>query len=212
MKKFCSLIIVFYSLIAIANEQQPDIDKLMASFVDCDARFFSDLASYQDNLLSATKVQQIDQSQAYIAVEDRTDNDKNYHPFTVPIIYKSLKLTGYYDSALKLGKYGDYYFWGFNVDNSIDEIKTALDHLTWQEMEKDSLYTANAKIHYTDDSLDTWHDNINTIVGVKTLPSTDSVEKLLLLEKSPEMTLLVCSIQGFFPSNLLSTIRPDITQ
>lgn len=210
MKNFCSLLIIFCSLIANASDKRDDIDYLMESFIECDSRFFSEIALHKKSLEDYAEIQNIDQSQAYIVVPDRNKTNANHHQFTTPINYHSLKITGYYDSALKLGKYGDYYFWGFIIDNTVEEIKTAFNTVVWREMEKELLYTANTKIHYNNDPLDIWHDNANMMIGVKTLPASGTVEKLLLLEKSPEMTLLVCSVQGFFPPKLLQTIRPDI--
>ncbi|GAA5111143.1 hypothetical protein GCM10023211_16360 [Orbus sasakiae] len=211
MKIIFTFLTLLCSFTAIANDKNNDINQLIISFVECDAQFFSDISSYKEELSSYTPVNDLNPQLAYIPVADRSKNGYNYHIFSKPIHYKSLLLTGYYDSALPLGKFGDYYFWGFIVDNSLDEIKSSLDFLSWSEMEKDSLYTANPKIRFSDDGLDIWHEKTNIIAGVKTMPALGTTEKLLLLEKSPEMTLLVCSVQGFFPPELLQTIRPDIT-
>lgn len=210
MKIIFTFLTLLCSFTAIANEKNNNINQLITSFVECNEKFFSEISHYKYELSTYTPINDINQQLAYIPVTDRSKNGYNYHVFSKPITYKSILLTGYYDSALSLGKFGDYYFWGFIVDNSLDEIKSSLDFLSWSEMEKDSLYTANSKIRFSDDGLDVWHDKTNIIAGVKTMPALGTTEKLLLLEKSPEMTLLVCSIQGFFPPELLQTIRPDI--
>lgn len=212
MKKVYSLLIIFCSFIVSANDEKANIDQLMTSFTECDSQFFSKIALYKSNLAKYATIKDISPNQAYIMVKDRSINSQNYYHFNTPIIYQSLNLTGYYDSSLSLGKYGDYYFWGFIVDNSIEQIKTTLNALKWDEMEEDSLYITHAKIHYNSDKFDSWQSNSNAIEGVKTLPQANSVEKLLMLEKSPEMTLLVCSIQGFLSPTLLNSIRPDIEQ
>ena len=108
----------------------------------------------------------------------------NYVQFDKPILYQSLKLTGYYDNSLALGEHGDYYFWGFSVDNSLQDIRSKLDFLLWTEVEEESMYTSNMKIHFSDDSIETWHDNLNTNIGVRTIPAQGTAEKLLLLEKT----------------------------
>ena len=108
----------------------------------------------------------------------------NYVQFDKPILYQSLKLTGYYDNSLALGEHGDYYFWGFSVDNALQDIRSKLDFLLWTEVEKESMYAYSMKIYFSDDSIETWHDNLNTNIGVRTIPAQGTAEKLLLLEKT----------------------------
>lgn len=210
MKKIFALIVALCSSLANANNDQQDIDLFIESFTHCDATFFSNMSNIQNKLSDYTKITPINNIQSYISVEDRTSSKKNHHTFSKPIYYHSLKLTGYYDSQLDLGKYGEYYFWGFIIDNPLQEIKSSFNFLSWNEMEKDSFYTTNTKIHFSEDSLKTWHENSDTITGVKTVPSQGTAEKLLLIEKSDDMIILACSIQGFFPPELLATIRPDL--
>lgn len=211
MRKVIVFLVIFcHSFIATASSEQQNIDQFIASFINCDSTFFSRITEHKNELQKYAIIQSIDEHRAYIAVDDRTKTNHNFSLFSQPISYKSLSITGYYDSAMNLTKYGDYYFWGFMINNDIDEITGVLDSLIWKKIEENYLYIANPKIRYADDSLDTWHDNENTFVGVKTMPAQGTAEKLLLLEKSPDMTLLVCSIQGFLPPELLELERPDI--
>ncbi|WP_121145209.1 hypothetical protein [Orbus hercynius] len=203
-------LIALYPFIVFGNNKQPNIEPLMTSFIACDASFFSQIHKSQNELVDYGIVDDIHSEQTIITVKNRNNRNQNYREFSKPMSYKSLSITGYYDSVLKLGKYGDYYFWGFIVNNSVNEIKADLDFLTWQELEKDTIYSANAQIRYEKDDLTTWHQNSSTVSGVKTIPTKGTVEKILLVEKTPEKTLLICSIQGFLPPKLLSTIRPDL--
>lgn len=100
----------------------------------------------------------------------------NYVQFDKPILYQPLKLTGYYDNSLALGEHGDYYSWGFSIDNALQDIRSKLDFLLWTEVEKESMYTSNMKIYFSDDSIETWHDNLNTMISVKTIPAQGTAE------------------------------------
>lgn len=205
IKNIVTLFFLFCSFMASADETQ-----LIDSLVLCNPDFFKKVYAEKDELQKYINVTVFDANQAYIPVTNRNENDKNYVYFKTPMIYKNLKITGYYDSAMDLGKIGKYYFWGFIVDNDINQIKDTLNFLDWKNMEKDLLYIANPMIRYISDDIHTWHNNTGTFVGVKTVPAPETTEKLLLLEKGANMNLLICSIQGLVTNELLRQERPDI--
>lgn len=222
MKKVIALLTIIStcSLSAFAHEPSKDnvlINKpsinhwegFIDTFTKCDTSFFSEVYNNKEALNQLTTVKEFGDKQAYIPVTDRTDNNNNYHYFKAPIPYKNLNITGYYDSVMNLGKHGDYYFWGFIFEESIEKITKTFAHLNWQNMENGQLYIAHPLIRTSKDNLNEWHANTGTIVGVKTIPAKGTTEKLLLLEKGP-MTSLLCSIQGFVPTELLNLERPDI--
>ncbi|QIQ21098.1 hypothetical protein [Zophobihabitans entericus] len=182
----------------------------MRSFVKCEPTFFSEINSQKEHLALMMPVETFNESQSYIKVPDRTDQNSNTAPFGLPVQYHGLTITGYYDSAVNLGKYGDYYFWGFIFNNSLAEIREVFSDLIWKDMEGE-LYIANPMIRHADDDLLNWKVNNDTVVGIKTIPAKGSTEKLLLLEKGPMVSML-CSIQGFVPTELLNLERPDIKQ
>ena len=212
MKKVFALCFYFFSTFVYANDQSNYIDFIIKSFIQCDDSFFLNLFEFKQNLDDQMPIKEINPNRAYIAVNDRKKNANNYVQFDKPILYQSLKLTGYYDNSLALGEHGDYYFLGFSIDNALQNIRLKLDFLLWTEVKKESMYAYNMKIYFSDDSIETWHDNLNTNIGVRTIPAQGTAEKLLLLEKTPNMNLLVCSLQGFFPPELLTTIRPDLNK
>ncbi|MWN06495.1 hypothetical protein [Gilliamella sp. Pas-s95] len=205
VKKFIALFFMFYSFIASA-EKLPLIDSLTL----CTPSFFKDVYANKEELEKYTNIKVFNQNQAYIPVENRTNLDRNYVYFKTPMAYKNLTITGYYDSAMDLGKIGKYYFWGFIVDNDINQIKETLKEINWKNMEENLLYIGNPMIRSINDDTQVWHKNTGTVVGVKTIPAPDTTEKLLLLEKGPNMTLLICSIQGVVTPQLLKQERPDI--
>ncbi|MDF7670379.1 hypothetical protein PT276_04045 [Orbaceae bacterium ESL0721] len=207
LKKVISLFIIIFTFNASANEL-----RLLKSFVLCKSDFFNKLYENRDILEKHTTIKLINSNQAYIPVTNRTDNSKNYRYFDQPMRYKDLTINGYYDSAMDHGKVGRYYFWGFILDNDPEQIKNSFNFLNWKEIEENKVYIANAKIHYISSDLNSWQDNENVEVGVKTIPAPDTTEKLLLIEKTPTMTLLICSVQGVVPPELLAIERPDINR
>ena len=196
---------MFYSF-AISADKKPLIEELTS----CNPDFFNYVYEYREELKNHTNIKTFNQDQAYIPVESRTDTNKNFIYFKTPIQYKNLKLIGYYDSAMDLKKMGKYYFWGFIIDNDMNEIRESLDFLEWKNMEDNLLYIANPRIRNITDDIQVWHKNTGTVVGVKTIPAPNTTEKLLLLEKGDNMQLLICSIQGVVTNNLLRQERPDI--
>lgn len=199
-----TLFIVF-SFFASADKL-PLIQELTA----CNPDFFNHIYANREELKTHTNVEVFNHNQAYIPVENRSDTNKNFVYFNSPIQYKNLKIIGYYDSAMDLKKMGKYYFWGFIIDNDINEIRDSLDFLEWKNMEDNLLYIANPMIRSVNDDIQVWHKNTGTVVGVKTIPAPNTTEKLLLLEKGDNMQLLICSIQGIVTNNLLRQERPDI--
>jgi hypothetical protein len=205
IKNIIALFFMFHSFVALADKL-PIID----SFIPCTPDFFQQIYASKDELEKYTNITLFKQNQAYIPVENRSDIAKNFVYFKTPMTYKNLTITGYYDSAMDLGKIGKYYFWGFIIDNEISQIKETLNFIDWKKMEEDVLYIGNPMIRSINDDIQLWHKNTGTVVGVKTIPAPDTTEKLLLLEKAPNMTLLICSIQGVVTSELLKQERPDI--
>lgn len=205
IKKILGPFLLFFTLTAHAGKQP-----LIESFILCDPNFFTAVYNNKNEIQKFTNVQTIDEKLAYFPVSSRFDSTKNFIYFSTPIIYKNLTIKGYYDSAMDLGKIGKYYFWGFIIDNDINKIKNTLSTLNWKIMEDNQLYIANPKIRNINEDIQVWHDNRGTVVGVKTIPAPNTAEKLLLLEKNANLTLLMCSIQGAVSSELLKHERPDI--
>lgn len=191
---------------AVSADKIPLIEELTS----CNPDFFNHVYQHREELKNHTNVEIFNHNQAYIPVENRTDTNNNFIYFKTPIQYKNLKLIGYYDSAMDLKKMGKYYFWGFIIDNDMNEIRKSLDFLEWKNMEDNLLYIANPRIRNITDDIQVWHKNTGTVVGVKTIPAPNTTEKLLLLEKGDNMQLLICSIQGVVTNNLLRQERPDI--
>lgn len=205
IKSVITVILIVCSFVASADKLP-----LIESLSLCNTNFFKAIYDNKDELLQVTNVNVINNNQAFIPVENRSDTNKNYVYFQTPIHYNNLTIKGYYDSAMDLGKIGKYYFWGFIIDNDINQIKETLNFINWKDMEDDLLYIANPMIRNINDDVHVWKENTGTVVGVKTIPAPDTTEKLLLIEKGTNMNLLICSMQGIVTNELLKQERPDI--
>ena len=199
------LFILFCSSAATADKLA-----LIQSLTLCNPNFFKEVYVNKSELQKYTTIRTFDKNKAYISVENRTDTYKNYTYFKIPMTYKNLTIKGYYDSDMDLGKLGKYYFWGFIIDNDINQIKETLNFIDWKNTGDNLMYFANPMIHYINEEIHVWNKNTGTVVGVKTVPAPGTTEKLLLLEKYANMNLLLCSIQGTVTVELLKQERPDI--
>ena len=199
------LFVLFCSSAATADKLA-----LIQSLTHCNPNFFKEVYANKSELQKYTNIRTFDKNKAYISVENRTDTNKNYTYFKIPMTYKNLTIKGYYDSAMDLGKLGKYYFWGFIIDNDINQIKETLNFIDWKNTGDNLMYFANPMIRNIDDEIHVWNKNTGTVVGVKTVPAPGTTEKLLLLEKYANMNLLLCSIQGTVTVELLKQERPDI--
>lgn len=207
IKNIVSSLFLFCSFFALADNRS-----IVESLTSCNPDFFNSIYTNKEELQKLANVTVFNKNQAYIPVENRTDNEKNYVYFKKSFNYKNLKVVGYYDSAMDLGRIGKYFFWGFIIENDITQIKTTLDFLEWKDMEDNLLYIANPMIRHINDDIKVWKNNTGTFVGVKTVPAPETTEKLLLIEKGTNMNLLICSIQGVVSAELLKQERPDIQQ
>lgn len=206
MKKFVPLFIMF-SFLASATPKQ-----LIDTFSRCDLHFFAVIHDNQAELSHFFPIEEINSQYAYIPVPNRNDTNKNSITFNEPIEFDGLTIIGYYDSAMAFNAIGDYYFWGFIVDNDLGEIKNSLNTIDWIVQEENLFYISNPLIRHSDDNLNAWTINKGTTTGVKTIPAPHTTEKLLILERSENTSLLLCSIQGFVPIELLHQERPDIKE
>lgn len=183
------------------------IDKTMTSFLECDSQFFQQLAKNKTkfeqfaHLATADKV-------AYFPVENAQKDDKNSIMFKKPIVYKGLNIVGYQNIYIETPFSGQYFFWGFIINNSLDKIKNTLSQLNWSNYNSSS-YIANAKIYDRQIEPTVWKDNIYSIDGV--IPRQATIEKAIYLETlSDNQSHLICSIQGDIPNDILFSIRPDM--
>lgn len=211
LKKLSVLVsTLLISCMAFSAQNQQDInktDKVMKAFLACDNQFFKQLALYKDDFNQYVDLATAD-NVTYIPVESIENHDKNKVMFKKPFQYRGLTISGYQNVYLTTTASGQFYYWGFIVDNAIDDVKNALDTLHWSKFNA-QIYTANTKIYDTQSHSPNWQDNPYSIDGV--LPKIGTIEKSLYLEPiSDKQSLVSCSIQGDVDKQILYVTRPDI--
>lgn len=209
-KKFsviaCSL---FVSCMAFAqnNNDQAVTDELIDTFIQCDNQFFQQIAKNQTFLNQYINITKFDDI-AYIPVDNIQMDDQNTVIFKKPINYKGLTITGYKNHFINTPTSGRYYFWGFILNNSLEEAKASFSKINWLQYNPTS-YISNSKIYDVNVQSPMWQDNPYSIDQV--IPREGTVEKALYIEtRSENKVNLLCSLQGDLTKDILYAIRPDM--
>ncbi|MFP1871566.1 hypothetical protein ACLEDV_06315 [Lonsdalea quercina] len=177
---------------------------LTQSLVRCDTTFFSEIYHQRAKLNRVAPLTIDKHFQAWF----KAPIDGNGTTwFAQPLQELNLTLSGYFLQTSDLNEinYGKYYYWGLVFKETPEEVMSRLDHLTWSKTGDD--YVSRAMIK--SDANSTWEKNAQAVSGIA--PAKESAEKLLMLTKGKEGTLLLCSVQGNITPDMLKTLRPDLS-
>lgn len=178
---------------------------LSESLISCEPSFFKRLYSQRVDLGRVAQLARDDQrGLAWLPVPDRRNSDTALQHFTSSIDDQGLRLTGYYDKVMDLGEQGTYYFWGFEIDASREQVMAKLPQAKWQEAGEYFISRPRIKA----DTHSAWQDNLAAASEIA--PAAGSVEKLLMLSVEDGKTRLLCSLQGSIDEPLLQQERPDL--
>ncbi|RKS87770.1 hypothetical protein DES39_1013 [Orbus hercynius] len=192
------------SQVAYANN---NIQSVIDAFTNCDSSFFYQLKSNAESFEDITNLV-IQDDIAYIPVDDITADDGNINYFLQPLPYRGLTIVGYQNIAIETLSLGQYYYWGFVIDGTVDSVKQSLDQLSWQKYNITS-YVANPLTYDRKNKQQGWQNNPYVVDGI--IPRIWTIEKSLYLEPINENQVhLVCSMQGDITKSLLDSIHPDI--
>ncbi|WP_392563863.1 hypothetical protein RHO13_11635 [Orbus wheelerorum] len=184
-----------------------NIQSVIDAFTNCDNSFFYQLKTNANDFNEITNLVTQDDI-AYIPVNSVIENEGNTNYFTKPILYRGLTITAYQNIAIKTPFLGQYYYWGFIIDGSVDSVRQSLKQLPWQQYNVAS-YVANPKLYDNLAKNSGWQPNPYIIDGI--VPRLNTIEKSLYLEPINENQVhLVCSIQGDMNRDLLYSIHPDM--
>ncbi|WP_392562060.1 hypothetical protein RHO12_00745 [Orbus sturtevantii] len=207
MIKKASLLIFSVSISHSVFADNSNMQSVIDAFTNCDSSFFYQLKTNANDFKEITDLA-IKDDIAYIPVNSVVENEGNTHYFIKPIIYRGLTISGYQNIAIKTPFLGQYYYWGFIIDDSVDDVRQSLKQLVWQPYNVAS-YAANSKIFDNLAKNIGWQSNPYIIDGVA--PRLNTIEKSLYLEPINEKQVhLVCSIQGDMDKNLLYSLHPDM--
>ncbi|XKM12943.1 hypothetical protein RCS94_07895 [Orbaceae bacterium ac157xtp] len=178
------------------------------AFTNCDSSFFYQLKNNAEDFKDITDLV-IKDNIAYIPVEDVTKRgDTTTTMFKQPIQYRGLNIVGYQNIYIETSFLGQFYYWGFIIDGSVDQVKQSLKQLPWEQYNTVG-YIANPQIFLRYNQNKSWEHNPYSIEGV--VPKTLTAEKSLYLEPLDDNQVhLICSIQGDIERPNLYEIRPDM--
>jgi hypothetical protein len=177
---------------------------LVQSLTRCDNTFFSEIYHQRAKLSRVAPLTVDKHSEAWFKAP--IDGNGTIW-FAQPLHELNLTLSGYYLQTSNLNEinYGKYYYWGLVFKESQEEVMSRLDHLAWSKAGDDYITQTMIKA----DANSAWEKNAQAVSGIA--PAKDSTEKLLMLSKGKEGTLLLCSVQGNVTPDMLTTLRPDLS-
>ena len=202
----CSSLISF---VVYAQDQTivNETNKVVDSFFQCDNQFFKQLAISKDTFGQYADLDTVDNF-AYIVVDSVEYNNKNKVIFKKTIEYKGLNIVGYQNIFIPTPLSGQFYYWGFILDNKYQDVKQSLTNINWLNF-NEKIYFANPKIYDRKSKNQTWLDNPYSIDMV--IPKPGTVEKSLYLEPiTDDQSRIICSIQGDIDKKILYSVRPDM--
>lgn len=200
---FIGLLIPFF-----ANAQNPSFDDdfshLLKSFTQCDKTFFSDLN--QKKYRNYFPIVNLPNGYSKFATKSINHTQKNRLTFDPPIIFNGLKIESFDQSQYINDEHLKYYYWGFNTDNTFEEIKSALPWVDWQISADGTLDVANALFYKNG----VWSDNKHVLTNDS--PVRGTAENLLFLEydRFSGKVMIQCTVQGDIPLKELKRFRPDL--
>ncbi|MDF7669711.1 hypothetical protein PT276_00590 [Orbaceae bacterium ESL0721] len=204
------LLLTPLSVMAQSNKKQIEsnqLESIITAFTQCDDQFFKNITVNHSELSPYVDLIKSDQEIAYIAVEDVENDGKNSIKFKKPLKYRGLEFISYQNIYANIPSLGHFYYWGFIINNSRNEVKQALNEYKWQDYSDDITIT-NAQI--SDDSSPNWRPNPYTISDIA--PKVGSMEKILYIEDVPDsnQVRLFCTLQGDVTKENLYKLRPDM--
>lgn len=177
---------------------------LTQSLTRCDTTFFGEIYHQRAKISRVAPLTNDKHSHAWFKAP--ADGNGTVW-FTHPLHELNLTLSGYYLQTSNLDEinYGEYYFWGLVFKESPEQVMSTLNHLTWNKAGDD--YVSQMMIKSNSSSA--WEKNEQSVSGIA--PAKGSAEKLLMLSKGEDGTLLLCSVQGNVTPAMLAISRPDLT-
>lgn len=193
-------------LSSIAQASDAPLAETLRAFTNCDAGFFASLQTHNDAWKARVPLRH-EKNTTWIAVENRASNSANSVPIRNTPQVAGMKLLSYFDESSDLGSLGYYFFWGFIVEGSTQEVAQHLTPLIEHPEQLQQLDSTYVRSEVKDG--DRWRA-IKPLPGA---PGTTRLERVLLLEPAGSQgaqTRVSCSLQGAVDGASLAELRPDI--
>lgn len=193
---------------ALCAQSVANANPLFDAFIGCDSQFFSYIAKNSAELSKNMPVTAINADVATIKVNNRDKFDDGQTLFKTPIKVNGLTLVGYADFASVATDNGDYYYWGFIINESMSDIAAALPEFNW--IPGGGAIVTNPQITDTPAQPGTWRYNPD--INLESFTAEGTAEKFLFIRANTgsKTSMLLCSVTGSLPEALLKAERPDI--
>jgi len=194
-----------FAVTAPVNAESAAFEETFRSFSACDAGFFKSLHEHSKTWAEVAPMGTRG-GIGWIQVKNR--NDQEDVAFSKPPVISGVKFLFYFDDFSDLGILGSYYYWGFKVEGSVDEVAKKLRPLVRDSnrfrKDGDSYVRTEVKVKLPGSQ---WLP-IRTSSG--TAPGVSRVERVFLIESDKGFTRVSCSLQGGVDGAVLTDERPDI--
>jgi len=210
MKIKSLLFALCFASTAVYAGNGPQIDRLLGDLSRCDATFFETLGQRVVQYSSNPSFQ-MNGPYGSFRVLNRLDPENDVRTLTPPLRLNDLEAVAYFD---QLFYYQDaaFFFWGFKLRASMDQVVAATRPLIWESTrlraEKNSF--VRSEILDQNNKENPWQ-KLTTINGQA--PKPGSVERVLFIEPdedNPDLIRFGCTIQGALTAELLRSERPDL--
>ncbi len=198
-----ALMVVGFVTTPIFAQEKRDTH-LIRTFAQCNHQFFEQLYDEEHRHPDLKRINS--RKIAHFLVEDRENSDKSRNDFREKFALFPYGILGYYDSVTDLSEFdmGRYYFWGIVLEATPEQVSNYLNNFDWKR-EGRMYYTGN-EIYNPVTS--TWEKKADD--DDRVFPEVGT-EKMLYIQKlGRKQSMIVCSVQGEVPEELLKRVRPDL--
>lgn len=208
MQRFCRLLLGALLASAAIPTIAQSVEKSLAAFTACDARFFHAVA-----LERSAWQQHVDvagtNTQAWFASPGRRSQGGNILPFKTPALAAGLTLTHYVDDSSAIDGAGRHYVWGFKIAGSMDSVMQQLRPLVrdFRRLRRDARRLVRTEVKFP---AKPWLASATPYDG---RPKPLTAERTLLIEQDTEQANTVkvlCALRGAVTADVLRELRPDI--
>ncbi len=202
-----SVLTTSFSLLAPPASAQM-AENTLREFTRCNSSFFSALATDTATQQAIGPVERKD-GIAWIKVKDRKNAPANQVDFNPAITVGGLKLLGYFDEISDMEELGHYYYWGFVVEGSVENVIGNLRPLV-----SDADRLRGSGSDYARTELKSGNSDWRAVhTGSGTVPAANTIERAFIvepMENNKNATRVSCSLQGSVSAQVLKTERPDL--
>ena len=208
IKKICCAFGILITALFLTSAHADVFEDTFRDFTSCDASVFRTLHREAATWKTVVPLESIG-DYSWIKVKNRLEDRDNHIDFTNSPTVAGLKLLSFIDETTDLDSMGLYYYWGFTVSGTVENVVQKLKPLIHnsERLRNDGGAFVRTEIKLPGSRWLPAVTNANTASGVY------KVERVLLIEPDEghkNVVRVSCSLQGGVTADLLKEVRPDI--